>query len=165
MTPAEHDDYAQDLLSSLSDDHPESELVNFDPDRTMSRNAARAMTAILCKRLLKSSQHPPVKRKSQTFEWRVGTFNSRNIADRDYLWTNIRRNTANEIHNIAANRPVAYLLACPSPSDNKLCVWAIPEPLLYDSLSSLPPKAGGHEYTIQIRTDRQRIEHYAASLN
>ena len=45
MTDAEHENYAKDILSSLLDDRPEIEGVKFEPDRTQSRNAAKAMTA------------------------------------------------------------------------------------------------------------------------
>ena len=55
MTTTEHENYAKDLLSSLSDDHPEIELINFAPDQTGTRNAAKAMTAILCHRLFKNN--------------------------------------------------------------------------------------------------------------
>jgi len=44
-----------------------------------------------------------------------------------------------------------------------LNVWVIPEPLLHGSLSNLPFKEGGQEYTIQIWTDKQRIENDALS--
>jgi hypothetical protein len=56
-------------------------------------------------------------------------------------------------------------LAFSNPSETTLNIWAVPEPILHASLSSLPPKAGGQgqEYTIQIFTGKQRIEHYAAS--
>lgn len=158
MNPAKHENYARDLLFSLSDDHPETETLNFVPNATQSRNAARAMTKILCARLSKNSKHDPTHYANTTFEWKEGMFNYRNIADRAYLWTNMRRNVADEIHTAAGSKPVAYLLACTTPSDPKLHVWALPEPLFHDSLSNLPLKEGGQEYTIQIFTDKQRIE-------
>jgi hypothetical protein len=163
VTPTEHEKYSKELLSSLSDDHPGIETINFVPNLTQSRNAARAMTAILCHRLFKKSNHQPTHRTGATYEWKEGAFNSRNIADRAYLWTNMRRNVANGIHGTARNKTVAYLLACSNPSDTMLYVWSIPEPVLYDSLSSLPFKEGGQEYTIQIYTDKQRIENCPAS--
>jgi len=75
----------------------------------------------------------------------------------------MRRTVADEIHHSAKNKPVAYLLAFSNPSDTTLSVWAIPEPLLYDTLSSLPLKEDGQAYTIQIFTNKQQIEHCAAS--
>jgi len=163
MTPAEHEKYAKALLSCLSDDHPEVENLNFQPDRAQSRNAARAMTAMLCHRLFKKTGHLPKRAANTTYEWRDGIFNCRNIADRDYLWTNMRRHLADKIHDSARENPVAYLLAFSNPSDAKLNVWAIPEPLLYDSLSNLSPNEGGNEYTVQISPKTQRIENYDAS--
>lgn len=163
MTATDHENYAKDLLSSLSDDHPEVEGLNFVPDRTQSRNAAKAMTAILCHRLLKKSSHQPSRKENTTYEWEEGVFNCRNIADRGYLWTNMRRTVASDLHDIANNKPVAYLLAFSNPLDTTLSVWAIPEPLLHDSLLSLPLKEDGQGYTIQIFPDKQRIEHSATT--
>jgi hypothetical protein len=58
---------------------------------------------------------------------------------------------------------MAYLLAFANPSGTTLNVWAVPEPLLYNSLSSLPLKESGQDYTIQIYTRKQRIDHCANS--
>jgi HNH endonuclease len=163
MTATEHESYAKDLLSSLSDERREIEGMNFVIDRTQSRNAAKAMTAILCQRLSMKSKHQPKHKANTTYEWKEGIFNCRNIADRDYLWTNIRRSVADGIHHSAKNKPVAYLLAFSKPSGTTLSVWAIPEPILNNSLLSLPLKEGGQEYTIQIFTNKQRIEHWVGS--
>jgi hypothetical protein len=121
------------------------------------------MAAILCHRLTQNSKSQPTPVGNRKYEWKGGVFNSRNIADRGYLWTNLRRGVADEIHATARDKPVAYLLACSNPSDPIRNVWALPEPVLYDGLASLPPKEGGQEYTIQIKTDRQRIDHCATS--
>src|SRR5437763_1684562 len=140
MTPTEHTSYAKELLSSLVDDHPGIESLVFDFDRTQNRNAAKAMEAIVCHRLAKNSGQQPRRKRNTTYEWKEGIFNCRNIADRDYLWTNIRRNVADGLHNSGRTKPVAYLLAFSNPSAITLSVWAIPEPILYDSLSSIPLK-------------------------
>jgi hypothetical protein len=161
--PIEHEGYAQKLLSSLFDEHPEIESLDFVPDDSQSRNAAKAMTAILCNRLYKASGRQPEPEKNTTFEWEEGIFNCRNIADRDYLWSNMRRSVADAIHDRAVKKPVAYLLAFASPTDTTLNVWALPEPLLYKSLSNLPVKEGGQEYTLQISTRKQRIDHDGSS--
>ncbi len=163
MMPTEHERYAKKLLSSLSDEHPEVKSLSFEPDSTQSRNAAKAMTAILCNRLYKASGGQPEPEKNTTYEWEEGIFNCRNIADRDYLWSNMRRNVADAIHKRAVKKPVAYLLAFSSPTETTLNVWAIPEPVLHKSLSNLPVKEGGQEYTLQIFTNKQRIAHDAAS--
>lgn len=42
-------------------------------------------------------------------------------------------------------------------------VWAIPEPLLHDALASLLFEEARQKYTVQISTDRQRIDRYEAS--
>lgn len=168
MADSEHINYALTLLSSLSDSSQEPEIVDFVATSAQSRNAAKAMAAILCQRLGKGSYEYPTRLKNSNYEWKGGTFNSRNIADREYLWTNVRRNVADAIHEIARNGPAVYLLACCSPGDFTLNVWAIPEPLLYDVLEELPAKEGaqhadGQEYTIEISPDKQRIERFTDS--
>jgi hypothetical protein len=158
MIAAQHESYSEELLSSLSGDHPGSKRLDFKLARRQTRNAARAMTAILCHRITKNSSHNPALKTNQTYVWKEGVFNCRNIADRDYMWTNLRRNVADAIHDTARVKPVAYLLACCKPGDTALQVWAIPEPLLYGSLSGLQFEEGGQKYTIEIVSDRQRIE-------
>lgn len=163
MTPRDHEDYAIDLLLALRDDNSETETLNFVPNRKQSRNAAKAMAAILCHRLSKNSKHRPIHKTGTTYEWKQGVFNCRNIADRGSFWTNIRRGVANEMHDAAQGKPVAYLLACCGPADTWMNTWAIPEPLLHDSLGSLLFENKSQKYTVQISTDKQRIERYAAS--
>jgi hypothetical protein len=163
MAATEHEAYAQELLSALTVDQPDTEELTFVPEQGQSRNAAKAMSAILCHRLSKASKERPSVITKTTFAWGAGVFNGRNIADRNLLWTNLRRKVADEIHQYAASRPVAYLLSFSDPRGAALSVWALPEPLLYDSLSHLLLKASGREYTVQIHAERQRIEHYAAS--
>ncbi len=163
MTFTEHENYARDLLSSLSTEYSRTETLDFVLNPTQSRNAAKAMTAILCRRLSESSNRHPTHKGSKTYEWKDGIINNRNIADRDYLWTNIRRNVADELHDNAASKALAYLMAFSNPSDDTIQVWAIPEPVIFESLSRLPLKEGGGEYTIQIRRKTQRIEHDAES--
>ena len=163
MTSRDHEDYAADLLVSLRDDGPEIEVPDFVPNPRQSRNAAKAMTAILCHGLFKQSKHRPIHKKGKNYEWKQGTFNCRNIADRGYFWTNMRLGVADEMHEAAKRMPVAYLLACCEPLDTTMNTWAIPEPLLYDALASLRFEEAGHKYTIEIHTDKQRIERCKAS--
>lgn len=159
----DHEQYAQKLLASLSDENQELDRLDFEPNNSQSRNAAKAMTVILCNRLYKASRWKPIPEKTTTYEWEEGIFNCRNIADREYMWSNMRQNVADAIHDRAIDRPVAYLLAFSSPTEATLNVWAIPEPLLYKSLSNLPVKAGGREFTVQISPDKQRIDHDVSS--
>jgi hypothetical protein len=166
MKATEHEKYAKALLSSLSDGHPEIESLDFRPDQTGKRNAADAMAAILCHRILKNSDHQATWTRGTTYEWNNGVFNSRNITDRDHFWTNMLRNVADRFHGIANSKPVAYLFTCCEPKDTTLNVWAIPEPLLHDILSNLPfkkGKKGKPAYGIVIKTDKQRIHRYDAS--
>lgn len=163
MANIDHKIYAEILLTSLTDLRPDFGDLNFQSDPTQSRNAAKAMTAILCNRLYKTTGNLPNRKENTNFEWQGGIFNCRNIADRDYLWTNMLRSVANKIHEIASQKPAAYLLAFANPSDTNLNVWAIPESLLFDCLSKMTPKKGGSEYTVQISTKRQVIEHYKDS--
>lgn len=161
----EQESYAAELLSALLVEDAKIDGLIFEPDRAQSRNAAKAMTAILCNRIYCKSSYQPALQHNTTYAWNGGMFNCRNIADRDYLWTNVRQSIANEMHEIASSLPAAYVLAFSSPSTKTMCVWAIPEQLLYESLSNLEPKEGGEEYTIKIHSDKQRIEKYLKSPN
>ena len=163
MTLFEHESYAMELLSSLTDGHLEIENLRFEVDRTRRGNAARAMTAILCHRLFMKSSYQPKLKERNTYEWNDGIFMCRNISDRPYMWTNVRRNVADVVHGHARNNPVAYLLAFLNPTDTSLSVWALPEPLLYYNLPKFPVKKSGQEYSVQIFPNKQRFEHFAAS--
>lgn len=104
-----------------------------------------------------------IRTTGTNYEWKLGSFNSRNITDRDYFWTNLRRGVADEMHRIAERRPVVYLLACCKPADNAMNVWAVPEPFMYDGLANLPFEEDGQKYTVQVLNDEQRIHGYDAS--
>lgn len=162
MAATSHESYAVDLLSALVNDHPESDGLSFRPDIRRIDNAANAMTAIVCDRLLNSTNHHPARQHDKTYGWKEGIFACRSITDRGYLWTNVRRNLAEAMHEAAATKPTVYFMACTSPSDEAVSAWAVPEPLIYDSLSNLPVKKTGG-YSIEVRPDRQRLERYAAS--
>src|SRR6266516_2276051 len=99
MSPTDHENFATDLLFSLSDEHTDAENLRFVPNPAQSRNAAKAMMALLCHRIFQNSEQDPIRKTNTTYEWKNGTFNCRNIADRDYLWTNMRRGVANEMHD------------------------------------------------------------------
>ena len=164
MTPRDHEVYAADLTASLGGDGPETEVISFMPDPSRKRNAAKAMAVILCHRLFVNSGYRPIRKKaSRNYEWKLGTFNCRNIADRNYFWANLRPGVANEIHDFAERSPAAYLLACCQPADTTMDTWAVPEPLLYDSLPGLNFEQAGQKYTLEIQTDKRRIERCTAS--
>src|SRR5579862_4497688 len=95
MNISQHKSFAKILLSDLAREHRKTHEFEFVPDRAQSRNAAKAMTSILCHRLFEKSEHRPQPVGNTTFEWNDGIFNCRNIADRDHLCTNIRRSVAN----------------------------------------------------------------------
>ena len=169
MASSKHEIYARGLLAALSPDHDRRNEIAFAPKTRQSRNAAHAMTAILCRRLSANSGHEPKRRANNDYVWKDGEINNRNIADRDHFWTNVRRSVADRIHTTAGTRPSAFLLACNSPNENgMLQVWAIPEPIIYDALALLPEKEsarsrGESEYTIEIWPSRQRIERCEAA--
>ena len=158
MTHEDHQGFAADLLSSLRDDGPETEVVSFVPNPRQSRSAARAMAAILCHRLFKNSRQRPIQKKDRIYEWKQGTFDSRNITDRAYFWTNMRPAVASEMHATAESKPVAYVLACCKPEGTTMSAWAIPEPLMHASLASLRCEESGQKYSVQIFAEKQRIE-------
>jgi predicted restriction endonuclease len=162
MPNYDNDEYSMQLLSALSEFAAGMPVLNFTPNPTQSRNAARAMNALICRRLSMRNE-APAHRSAATYEWRGGVFNSRNIADRDYFWTNMRRGVAKEMHDEAVTKPAAYLFACAKPGDTAMRLWAIPEPILHDSLRSLVFEQKEQKYTVEISTKKQRIERYEAS--
>jgi len=167
MTPVEHEKYARELLQALADNtEAKGPSAVANPRRT--RNAAKAMEAIICHRLSKEAGGRPTQkagtsRNDTTYDWEQGTFNSRNIADRPYAWTNLWRNVEKRMYESAQSRPVAYLLAFSCPSEATLGVWAIPEPLVHDRLANLPPKKNGKGYYVEISPDKQRIHKCSTS--
>jgi HNH endonuclease len=163
MNTIEHENYAKRLLASLTDDHPDTENLSFEPDRGQSRNAAKAMTEILIHRLAKKSQHLARRLSNSTHEWGSGFFNCRNLSDRPYFFTNIRPAVAKKMHGFAVEKPVAYLLAFSDPASTDLSIWAVPEPLLYAWLSSLQFDQGGQQYPLQVFPKEQRIYKWAES--
>jgi hypothetical protein len=166
MTPNDHVKYAEDLLASLEGDGLQAEPFNCaPPDPKRKRNAAKAMTEILCNRLFHSSTNRPAWKKNKNYDWNGGTINCRNIADRHYFWTNLRPGVVNEMHDAAQGMPAAYLMTCCAPDDTMMHTWAVPEPLLHDALLGLRFEEGGKKYTVEIQSDKQRIERCAASPN
>ena len=155
MTPKDHEDYARDLLFSLRGDSSETGAIDFDLDPRQKGNAAQAMAAILCDRLLKNSEQDPIHKRDAAYEWKQGIFNCRNIADRGYAWTNITPGVRKTMHDAAKGQPVAYLLARWRPSGRTMNIWAIPEPLMHDTLPRLPIKKSGKGYNVQIYPDKQ----------
>ena len=75
----------------------------------------------------------------------------------------MRLSVANKMHNLGEHTPVAYLLACCEPADTAMGTWALPEPVLYDSLPGLNLEQAGQRYTVVIHADKQRIECCTAS--
>ena len=169
MTPKDHKDYAMDLFFSLRGDGPEAKAVNFAPNPRQTKNAANAMTAILRHRLFEGSKQRPIPKtdagSEKTFEWKQGIFNLRNRTDLSYFWTNMRPGVAKKLHDTAKSKPVAYLFAHCEPEDTRMDTWALPEPVLHDSLASLPFEEKGKKYTVEIRIDEQRIRRCGASPN
>ncbi len=157
-----HDAYAQLLLQgTVEGASPESPL-SFTPQLDKSRNAAHAMLAILCQRLRNASSKEPSQIHATTFNWDGGQINSRNIADRQDFWTNIRKSVADELHRSAKDVPVVYLMTCCAPHEATFHVWALPEPIVYASLGSLPTKKSSEvQYNFEISPAKQRIERFS----
>ena len=162
MTLADHDKYSKELLAAISEDRERLPPLDFVPNPAQSRNAAKAMTAIICHRLSNGLQGA-LRRSGKTYEWTTGVFNSRNIADRDYFWTNMRRGVASEMHDNAASKAAAYLFACCKQEETSFKVWAIPEPIVHECLTSLVFEEDAQKYIVQISTEKQRFDRYDSS--
>ena len=65
--------------------------------------------------------------------------------------------------DFSVERPVAYLLAFSDPASTELSVWAIPNPILGDWLSSVHINGGDEKHDLQIFPKEQRIYKWADS--
>ncbi|MBI3822384.1 MAG: HNH endonuclease [Planctomycetes bacterium] len=163
MPTPDHDAFSMQLLSSISEVAAEMPPLGFTANPAKSRNAADAMAALICHRLSPINETLLAPRSDRTYNWRGGVFNSRNITDRDYFWTNMRRGVAEKMHDNALNRPVAYLFACAKPGEAVVRLWAIPEPIFHDCLRGLSFEEKGHKYSVEISPKKQRIERCESS--
>ena len=111
----------------------------------------------------RNSHHRPIRKINTTYEWKEGTFNCKDRTTASYFWTNMRPSVADKMHDTAKSKPVACLFAHCEPANTTMNIWAIPEPLLHDSLGGLRFEEGGQKYTIEIRIGKQRIERWGAS--
>lgn len=123
---------------------------------TSTRNTAKHMRAVLANRL--SSTGPRAeKRKRTTYQWNQGIIFFRN-AVREDLWTNIQMNLVDALHEEATHLPVTFLMAAWNSSLSEMHIWAIPEEIIQNALSTIPLNQDGINKTIRILPDRQLIE-------
>jgi hypothetical protein len=163
MTTLEHENYAKMLFSSLLDDRQDVDNVIFEIDRESEKNTARAMLTIIVNRLFKKTREQPKHEKGNSFEWKDGIFNCRNISDRKTFFTNIPRKGVENLHEIASKKCVTYVCVCSMESDPSFSVWVIPEPVLYGSLSSISLNEAEAAYPFEISANEQRIKHFPQS--
>lgn len=150
----DHRAYSKAVLEALS--HvPKSAPANQINDES-KRNAANYMTALLCSRLASHGEVPKSIR-NRMYQWGGGTINVRN-AVKGFLWTNLRLKLANEFHELAANRPAIYLMSSWQPGDDRMHVWAIPEPVMFEAFAKLPVRKSKDKRTVQIKPNVQRFE-------
>jgi hypothetical protein len=143
-------EYSRKLLTTVSNPPARDPTVTID--RQISHNAAHCMTSVICNRLVSTGVNPEPK-GGTTYVWDQGIINIRN-AVKPFLWTNLRLTVANNFHADAAAIPAAYFLACWQPTDDRLHVWTIPEPVMFDALERHPVRAMKEKRTIQRHLTR-----------
>ncbi|MEI7686627.1 MAG: AAA family ATPase, partial [Planctomycetota bacterium] len=151
------DSYSTKILSTVSNSPTSKKSVEIDQEK--SRNAATFMIALQCNRLATSGVVPE-KADGTTYHWDGGIINFRNAVRKTItplFWTNIRLNSANDFHTLAANRPAVYLMSCWKPGEESMHVWAIPESLMFDALPGHPDGQDTTKKTIQIKPSVQRF--------
>jgi len=149
-----HIEFASTVLEALSQSTDDVPTSSFNEESR--QNAAACMTTILSNRLSKNGQiAEPVERT--TFQWNQGVVNFRNAVRGD-LWTNLRTTFTEQLHNEAAQHPVAYVMAAWLPSDATLQLWTIPENVVYDALPNHELSKSGDKRSIQILPANQRFE-------
>ena len=160
MNHLEYSQQIQELLQQPPDTLPS--IVISDKRR---KNAARCMTALACNRLAQAGQASEHVRHT-TFNWNGGTFTLRNSRISDHFWSNSQINVAEQMHELAAEGPVAYLLIHWDVANRILHAWVVPEDVAFDAFSRLPTNRTGAHKTIEVSTDDHQLKNapFAPSL-
>ena len=138
--------YAQQILSALLKS-PNS-LPKIKIDESRRNNAGRCMAAFACHRLSTGGESPQHVRHT-TFEWNGGVVAIRNARVGDHHWSTAQPAVVQQLHELAQERPVVYLLLYWGVDKLALDAWAVPEPIAFQAFDKLPTN---------IRTDTKTVE-------
>ena len=142
-----HVEYAQRILARL----PQAPvtLPPIEVDETRRRNAGRCMTALVCNRLAASGTEPQNVRHT-TFHWGGGMFALRKRQVVNHHWSTAQTAVVQQLHELAAGKPVVYLLTYWSVDEGLLHACAVPEDVAYNAFGRLPTITRGDAKTVEV---------------
>jgi len=150
----DHAEYARQVLDALG--QPPAGLPPFTLDEARRNNAARCMAAFLCHRLAQRDTAPEHLRFAM-FHWNGGTVVQRNSRVTDHHWSNATPSIVEQIHTMAADQPVAYLLTYWEVDEGVLHAWAVPEDVAYQAFAMLPVTEQTRRKVVQLFPSDHRL--------
>ena len=150
-----HTEYAQQLLTCLPQTPAALPTIEIDDGR--SKNAGRCMTALACNRLAALGEQPR-RRKYTTFDWNGGVFALRNARITDHHWSTAQNAVVQELHQVAQERPVVYLLTYRAVDEGVLHAWAVSEDVAFDAFGRLPTNARSDSKTVEVSPEDHQLQ-------
>ena len=145
-----HSEYSQQIQVFLQQSPNALPAITVDDSRR--NNAGRCMTSLTCNRLSQSSVAPEHVRHT-TFNWKDGTFALRNARIVDHHWSTAQVGVVQQMHELAADRPVVFLLTYWAVDDGVLHAWVVPEDVAFDAFAKLPTNRSGDHKTVEVTLD------------
>ncbi len=152
MNHAEYSQQLQALLEQQPDALPEIMV-----DDARRNNAGRCMTTLACHRLSQSGERPKHVRHT-TFDLNGGTFALRNARIVDHHWSTAQMSVVQQLHELAAERPLVYLLTYWAIENGILHAWVVPEDVAFDAFSKLPENRSGDHKTVEVSLDNHELK-------
>ena len=149
-----HSEYSQQMQALLHRSPETLPLIEVDDKRR--NNAGRCMTALACNRLGQGNTAPEHVRHT-TFGWNGGTFAVRNARIVDHHWSTAQINVLEQMHALAAEGPVAYLLTYWDVEGSVLHAWVVPEDVAFEAFSQLPINRAETSKTVEIFTHDHQL--------
>ena len=150
-----HSEYSRQIKELLQQPPETLPLIAVNDKR--SNNAGRCMTALACNRLGQSATVPQHLRHT-TFHWNGGTFTLRNARIVDHHWSTAQISVGEQMHALAAEGPVAYVLTYWDMADGVLHAWVVPEDVAFDAFSRLPTNRTGAHKTVEVSADDHQLK-------
>ncbi|MDA1050494.1 MAG: hypothetical protein O3C40_08435 [Planctomycetota bacterium] len=115
------------------------------------------MTALACNRLGQGGIAPEHVRHT-TFGWNGGTFTLRNSRITDHFWSNSRNNVADQMHDLASEQAVVYLLTYWAVENGFLHAWVVPEDVAFAAFAEFPTGSKYSNKTLEVTTEDHRLK-------
>ena len=116
------------------------------------------MATLACHRLAQGGE-PPQPKHHSFVSWNGGLIGLRNSRIADQFWTNLIPSVAEELHSLAREQPVVYLLVHWDMDDGALHAWAVPEDVVFAAVEFLPKDDVTGRKTILIAPEDHQLKH------